>query len=356
MLTAVTTSFLQTQDEDVARGVLIGNQKGGTAKTTLAVNVAMEAVRLGARVLVVDTDPNVSATEGLFGMQLNDADDNTVAGLISERPEAGGAADYLLNAPDNWQPRQDLPWEAGGVLPGSQGVLAVLPGSHNYGITVESNSSKPANESWLKRALTGVSRQFDLVIFDSQGDAGRKVWLPVHAAGTALAANPPSSMTNKGLDNNLSFIRTLTEAFDLPLRFAGAVPTRCLPGTVDFREGLAQMSDIVADYADTWGEWSGTVPGGKAPFTAGCTVWPERVPERAKVLKLAHEHQPLSHGLTSNVAVERSKTLDVLLPHTRVALKLLALTEAPALPDILKNLRKNPIDGLWPGQNEGDAR
>jgi chromosome partitioning protein len=45
----------------VMRSLAITNQKGGSGKSTLSVNLAVEAARRGERVLVLDTDPQGSA-------------------------------------------------------------------------------------------------------------------------------------------------------------------------------------------------------------------------------------------------------------------------------------------------------
>lgn len=42
--------------------ILIGGEKGGTGKTTLAVNMAATRAKAGYDVLVVDTDPQASAS------------------------------------------------------------------------------------------------------------------------------------------------------------------------------------------------------------------------------------------------------------------------------------------------------
>src|SRR6056297_4132939 len=43
-----------------AKTVLVANQKGGAGKTTLTSTVAVEAARRGARVLMIDLDPQQS--------------------------------------------------------------------------------------------------------------------------------------------------------------------------------------------------------------------------------------------------------------------------------------------------------
>jgi chromosome partitioning protein len=80
-------SSVTTEDVNAARAtvVCIANQKGGVGKTTTTVSLAAAIAALGARVLLVDLDPQGNATTG-FGLRADEDDPSTYGVLVDSLP------------------------------------------------------------------------------------------------------------------------------------------------------------------------------------------------------------------------------------------------------------------------------
>ncbi|MBF0252340.1 MAG: ParA family protein [Candidatus Omnitrophica bacterium] len=76
------------------RRIVVANQKGGVAKTTTSLNLAAELSRAGKKVLLIDMDPQHSATSAIFG---NANFEYTIYNVLVERMDIKDVVQYSEN-------------------------------------------------------------------------------------------------------------------------------------------------------------------------------------------------------------------------------------------------------------------
>jgi chromosome partitioning protein len=161
---------------ETTRVVTISNQKGGVGKTTTAVNLAAALARQGARVLVIDLDPQGNASTALG---------------VEHRAETASVYDVIIN---------DMP--LGDVVQKSPefGALFCVPATiHLAGAEIEL-VSLVAREQRLRRALDlhlrDMEDPYDYVFIDCPPSLGlltinafvaaREVLIPIQCEYYAL--------------------------------------------------------------------------------------------------------------------------------------------------------------------------
>jgi chromosome partitioning protein len=154
--------------------IAIINQKGGTGKTTTAVNLSAGLARKGYRVLLLDLDPQAHATYGL-GVDIDDEQNEipSTASVFSEKRER--VKDILI---DTAEPN-----------------LKLAPSDIRLARAAALLHSQNFRESLLQKALRGIEG-FDYAIIDCQPSldvlsvnalvAAEKILIPTQLAGHAL--------------------------------------------------------------------------------------------------------------------------------------------------------------------------
>jgi chromosome partitioning protein len=135
-------------------------QKGGVGKTTTTLALGAELARLGAKVLIVDTDPQASATTG-SGVTLGPTNGTVYEVLIT--PSLAEA--YTIATDHGYR---------------------LLPASLELAGAELSLAGRIGRELLLRTALTPLRRQYDYILIDSPPSLGLFTVNALAAADTVL--------------------------------------------------------------------------------------------------------------------------------------------------------------------------
>ena len=196
----------------------IATQKGGSGKTTTAVNLAAALAARGERVLLIDLDGQASATRWL-GASLDD----------------GGVYDVLLGTA-----------ELGDVLSSPIEGLDVLGADRRLFRLDRALSGEPGAELILRDALAAASLPHSWIICDCPPAMGLATTQALVACKRVLIPVEPSALALPGLvelDASLTGIRRLEPA----VAVAGVLVVRA-----DARTKIT--ADITTQLRERWGE------------------------------------------------------------------------------------------------------
>jgi chromosome partitioning protein len=182
------------------RVLAIANQKGGVGKSTTAVNIGAYLALAGARVLVIDLDPQGNASTGL-GLDHRDIEPSIYDVLTGETP--------LLAAV-----------RATGVA-----NLHVLPSTIDLaGAEVELVSAM-SRETRLRRALQSIDRHYDTVLIDCPPSLGLLTVNALAAADELLIPIQCEYYALEGLGQLLRNVELVRANLNPELRIGGIVLT-----------------------------------------------------------------------------------------------------------------------------------
>ena len=181
------------------RLLAVANQKGGVGKTTTVVNLAAALAQRGARVLVVDCDPQANATTGL-GLRGLDRRPSTYEVLIGDvsAPEAAVAT----------------------PVPG----LACVPGSRDLAAVDLELATEERREGRLRAAL-GRALDYDLVLLDCPPSLGLLTVNALVAADDVIVPVQCEYYALEGLGQLLDAAQRVRAAFHPGLRVSGLLLT-----------------------------------------------------------------------------------------------------------------------------------
>ena len=180
--------------------VSVINQKGGVAKTTTSLNVASSWAQMGKKILLIDLDPQSSATKAVFGDQ---EFENTIYDVLMGKVQADDAIVHSLDFGIDVIPAEIM-------LSGIDVQLAA-----HFG-----------RERILKRKIEYITRQYDSIIIDCSPSLGLMTINALMASKDIIIPICPEYFSLKGIDLILETLQNIRTGLGYKIGVRGVVITR----------------------------------------------------------------------------------------------------------------------------------
>ncbi|HET6467411.1 MAG TPA: AAA family ATPase [Geminicoccaceae bacterium] len=193
-----------------ARTVVLANQKGGVGKTTSALNLACALARAGRRVLLVDMDPQATATVGLLAEGAIEAyrQGRTIAHVVLHGTPLARA---ILPAGEALVPGRTAPFD----LVASHIELAEVDGRREPGL-----------DAALREALDEVRGGYDHIVIDAPPNLGMLTWMALTAAQEVIIPVRTEPYDTMGVGLILATVNKVQRRLNPALRLVGILPTQ----------------------------------------------------------------------------------------------------------------------------------
>lgn len=177
--------------------IAILNHKGGTGKTTSAINIGAGLAKKGKRVLLVDIDPQANLTEGL------------------------GIRDAETSIYDSIRDSKKLP-----IIQINESLDLVPSSIDLLGAELEI-VSKIGREKIITKLLKPLKSEYDYIILDCPPALGLLTINAIVASDTVLLPLEAEYFAYKGIDRLMGVIEQVQEHLNEKLTIGGVFVTKC---------------------------------------------------------------------------------------------------------------------------------
>ncbi len=211
----------------------VANQKGGVAKTTTAVTLAIALAKEGARTLLIDGDPQASATLNM-GYSQPDSMDITLASIIEKEVND-----------------EDYDYCSYGILHHAEGV-DLIPGSIESSGMEISLINVLSRELILRRYIDKLRDRYDYIIIDSMPSLGLMTVNALAAADRVIIPVQAAYLSLKGLEQLLLTIKKVRQKLNPNLMIDGILVTMIDERTVFAREVVELLEERFRDSVNVY--------------------------------------------------------------------------------------------------------
>jgi chromosome partitioning protein len=206
-----------------AQIIAMCNQKGGVGKTTATINLAAAMAEYGRRVLVVDFDPQGSASVGL-GVHAHDLD-LSVYNLLLQRDVLFGDVVQRTKVPG----------------------LDLLPANIDLSAAEMQLVTEVAREQVLQIALRDAVADYDVILIDCQPSLGLLTINALTAAHGVIVPMECEFFALRGLAMLTDTIDKVRQRLNPDLHLTGVLATMYDSRTIHTREVLARVVERFGD-------------------------------------------------------------------------------------------------------------
>jgi len=226
--------------------IAIANQKGGTGKTTTAINLGAALGDLGRRVLVVDLDPQANAT--LHAGLKPEAQEVTIWSAMQqtlEKPKIGKEdLRDLLNS--LWEGQDFDPALIPILHQPNNNPFDLVPSNLDLSEADLNLTSAVSRERCLSRVLASL-HNYDYILIDCPPHLGILTINALTAAESVIIPLESAFFASKGMNQLFRVILQIKQTLNHRLRVLGVLITRVDQRTVHSRQIAAEAREALKE-------------------------------------------------------------------------------------------------------------